>query len=120
LDAGLRNQIGEVGLVVVTPKCAHDLSRAGDAPDVACDAAITVIVSDVKIGGATAVLLVPHWAVATLIGNFLKVRDAFVEEGEGLLIGDVASGTIVQDLLGVLIDGVGAVVGAVAVGHGGL
>jgi hypothetical protein len=50
----------------------------------------------------------------------LEIRDAFMEEGEGLLVGDVAASAVVQDLLGIFIDCVGVVVGVMMVGHGGL
>jgi hypothetical protein len=36
------------------------------------------------------------------------------------LVGDVTPGALVQDSLGVVVDGVGSVIGAGSVGHGGL
>jgi hypothetical protein len=55
-----------------------------------------------------------------LISGFLEFRDTFAEDGKDLLVGDVASGALVQDSLGVVVDSVGSVVGAGSMGHGGL
>jgi hypothetical protein len=117
-EAGFRDQIGEVGLIVVTPEGARNLSESGDVLDVAHDVAIALVVVDAKVGGPTTVLFVPHWALVALVGGPLEFRDAFAEDGKGLLVGDVVSGALVQDSLGVLVDRIGSVVGATAVGHG--
>jgi hypothetical protein len=55
-----------------------------------------------------------------LISSFLEFHDTFAEDGEDLLVRDVASGALVEDSLGVVVDGVGSVVGTGSVGHGGL
>jgi hypothetical protein len=119
-DVGLCDQIGEVGLIIVSPEGARELSGPGDALDIAHDAAIALVVIDAKVGGTTVVLLIPHRAFTALISSLLELRDTFTEEGEDLLVGDVVSGAFIQDFLGVLVDGVGAIVSAVAMGHSGL
>jgi hypothetical protein len=119
-EAGFRNQIREVRFIVVPPEGSCDLAGAGDALDVACDMAIAVVVVDAKVGGPTAILLVPHRPLVALIGFFFEFCDVFAEDGEDLLVGDVASGALVQDSLGIVVDGVGSVVGAGSVGHGRL
>jgi hypothetical protein len=120
LEAGLRDQISEVGLVVIPTKGACDLSGPGDALDIVRDVTVAFVIIDAEVGGPTTVLFVPHWAFAALIGGFLEFRDTFAEDGEDLLVGDVASGALVQDSLGVVVDGVGSIVSAGSVGHGGL
>jgi hypothetical protein len=54
-----------------------------------------------------------------LISGLFEFRDTFAEEGEDLLIGDVTPGALVQDPLGVIVDGVGSVIGAGPVIHCG-
>jgi hypothetical protein len=119
-EAGFCDQIGEVGLVVIPPKGTCDLAGSGNALDVARHTAVAVVVGDVKVGGPTTVLLVPHWTLTAFIGLFLELRDSFAKDGEDLLVGDVSPGAFIQDLLGVVIDGVGSIIGASLVGHGGL
>jgi hypothetical protein len=119
-EAGFRDQIREVRFIVVPSKGSRDLAGARNALDVAHDVAVAVVIVDAEVGGPSTILLVPHWTLTTLIGLFFELRDSFAEDGENLLVRDVPPGTFIQDSLGVVVDGVGSVIGAGSMGHGGL